>query len=108
MKICTKREAFLFGQQQITLVPERFHQAFLSGARDKACVYAEESQGIIDPEVEAAYKKLLLSYKNKAAIAKAIGIESSNLYKYVAGRAPIGPRIKKKFLAAAAALPAED
>lgn len=96
------REAFVFGQQQIGLVPERFHQAFLKGARDKA--HVEECQNILDPEVEEAYEKLLFAYKTKAAVAEAVGICPSNLQKYATGRASIGPKVKTKFLAAAGQL----
>lgn len=103
MKICNEREAFLFGQRQTSVVPKQFRQAFLKGIHDK--MYEEKSperpQGILDPEVESAYKKLLSVYKTKAAVAKAINVESSNLYGYIAGRVAIGPKIKGKFLAAA-------
>lgn len=97
--IHNEREAFIFGQQQIGLIPERFHQAFLKGARDKA--YVEGCQNILDPEVEEAYEALLSAYRTKAAVAEAVGICPSNLQKYVTGRASIGPKVKTKFLAAA-------
>lgn len=101
--IHNEREAFIFGQQQIGLIPERFRQAFLKGARDKAYVeaYVEGCQNILDPEVEEAYEALLSAYRTKAAVAEAVGICPSNLQKYVTGRASIGPKVKTKFLAAA-------
>jgi len=103
MKICNEREAFLFGQCQTSVVPKQFRQAFLQGVHDTMYEEkpSERPQGILDPEVESAYKKLLSVYKTKTAVAKAINVESSNLCGYIAGRIAIGPRVKKKFLAAA-------
>ncbi len=95
--ISNEREAFLFGQQQISVVPEQFHQAFLKGARDKAYV---GWQNFLDPEIEEAYKKLLSAYKTKMAVAKAVGISATNLHNYITGRSSVGRRIKEKFFAA--------
>lgn len=99
--ISNEREAFLFGQQQIGVVPEQFHQAFLKGARDKAYV---GWQNFLDPEIEKAYKKLLSIYKTKSAVAKAMGIGTTNLHNYITGRSSVGPKVKEKFFAALAVI----
>lgn len=100
-KISSEREAFLLGQQQVSAVPEQFHHAFLKGVRDKAHT---SRQNFLDPEVEEAYKKLLSFYRTRKEIAKAVSLTESNLYHYVSGRMPVGPKVKEKFLAAAARL----
>lgn len=95
-KINSEREAYLFGRQQISIVPEHLRLAFLKGARDNTCKIPEK---ILDPEVEEAYKRLLSVYKTKVKTAKALGVTPSNLYGYTTGRST-GPKVKEKFLAA--------
>ncbi|MCC8066334.1 MAG: hypothetical protein LIO94_04450 [Clostridiales bacterium] len=101
-----EREAYLFGQQQTSLIPEPFRRAFLQGVRDKAYRGKALQGGFLDPEVEGAYNKLLSAYKTKAAIARVLEMNPSNLHSYITGQASIGPRVKEKFLSAAAAVPA--
>lgn len=100
--IRNEREAFIFGQQQMSVVPPQFHQAFLKGARSK-----EKRTGgpkILDPEIEGAYKRLLSVYKTNSAVAKALGMSVTNLYNYINGNLFAGPRTKKRFFAALANL----
>ncbi|MCD7712378.1 MAG: hypothetical protein LUJ25_06645 [Firmicutes bacterium] len=99
--ISSEREAFLFGQQQISAIPEEFHHAFLRGVRDKAQTRRPK---FLDPEVEEAYEKLFSFYRTKTAIAKVVRLSESNLHRYVSGHLPVGPKVKERFLTAAASL----
>jgi len=104
----TDRDAYLYGQQLASIIPEQFRQAFLRGVRDKAYKGKALQECFLDPAVEAAYNKLLSAYKTKAAVARVLEMNPSNLHNYITGRAPIGPKVKSRFLSAATVLPAVD